>query len=459
MDIKLYNNFLNLFKFALFFAFFAIITTISVPLGLIALLFAISFFCYKSSGKKFEVILFSASVIIGTSFVFTLDVMPFSDFEAVLNASRMLLDGDTSFQTFDYFVSYPYQTFMVIYEAILLSIWDDIKIIQLVNVLFLAGTNVLCYKIACIYFDEKASRAVSIFHLIYIFHMSFVVVLANQIQPSFFIYLAIYMLASERFDKLSSIKKYALVGFLLAVSNLFRQDGIVIIVAVLAFVFFEFIKDANKKNFVVLVKKIAPLLVLYFGTFELCSMTVKLLEINANGLENNATLLRFIIGFNQETNGGWNSYDAIYVQTVMESQGLSQTEAELAILAERIFISPLSLMSLFYNKITFLWTGDTAFWTFSTLADLEPKAYELLKNVNSSVNIISIFGAILGSAYLIFRKNVQPKSLILPFYIFATFCAYIPMEVQPRYLYTVQFSLFILTVGAVEFVFNKVKKK
>ena len=70
---------------------------------------------------------------------------------------RNLPQGDFSFQNDRYFQRWGYQTGLVIWEGVLLKLWNNPLLLRLVNCVVSAGTNVLIYLIARDYFEDLGS--------------------------------------------------------------------------------------------------------------------------------------------------------------------------------------------------------------------------------------------------------------------------------------------------------------
>ena len=130
-----------------------------------------------------------------------------------------------------YFYNWAYQTGFVAYEALVVKVFGPgLLPLQLLNALWMAGTGCLVYAIARRFLSEPAAMTASLLYALYPAPYFLAAALTNQHIAAFFYYLGIWLLVRQK--KLAR-RWAALAGFCLAVGNLMRPLGAVVIVALL----------------------------------------------------------------------------------------------------------------------------------------------------------------------------------------------------------------------------------
>ncbi len=403
--------------------------------------------CYKFNIPYFPVALFLIAFIIRLSITLTIDTPIESDFLLQYNASQQFASGDMSFNSSSYFQTWGYQTGMVIYQGILLKIWNSIYFLKIMNCLWSAGTVVLVYFMAKEFFDVKAAQCTSLLYTIFVFHATFVTVLNNSIPSAFFLYLSLYLFISKRMQKLRFVWRYVLSALCLAISNFFRPDAVLVLVAVFAYFLFAFFKKFSKQNFIHYGKRFLLFFVCYFVVTTVFSQAVSLSGVNPAGMANNDPLWKFVLGTNSETSGCYSYEDPLLIEQIMDEQGISRDEAELSIIKSRLSVPVSELIELASKKVHIFWWENPLYWSIGHLSQVYPNTYSLVLDFNSATILVCTVLAFLGCIVLYRRHRNNLKAYLLPFLIFATFCVYLIVEVQPRYAYTTQIALFILAAG------------
>lgn len=458
-NINLENFFTNLTLIASGFMFlFIFISKFDIALPLILLFFLILFFeKTKFEFKKFSILLFALSMIMSVSYCLIIQTPVTSDFKLILDASQSLLEGDLSFTETIYFKTWAYQMFWVIFQAGILSIWNNIFALKLVSCIFLSFCNVFIYNISLEYFSEKSSKAVSLIHLLFLAHLTHITILSNTIFSIFFMYLAIYILICNKLNNLHIIARYSIIGILVSIGNMLRPDGIIIVLSFLAFSLVEFCE--NKQDFKNILTKVATFLLSYLLIFQLTSGIISITGIHEDGLANNNPLWKFVLGFNHTTGGTYSSSDLTLINDLQVEFDISQDEAELMIIKDRVFVSPLKLLMLFRAKIHNFWSANTLYWSLGYLPESFSGIYKVLNSFNTSLFNIILFLSPLGVLNLTLNKSMKSsKKCFFLFILLATFIVYLFIETQSRYSYFVQFILFFLATGGIDFILNCIYK-
>lgn len=439
------------------------VRNIVLSIGILIFLLLSLWFTNKFKIKKFEIFLFIISVITQFIAVLILDVPPYSDFEMMYDSAQLLKVGDLSYRDTTYYISWAYQSGFTLYQAILLKIIDSIYFLQFVNCLFASGINVIVYLISKKLFKVKIAQAVSIFHLIYVFHFTHVALLTNSISASFFALLAIYFVIEGKYFKNANIR-YITIGLMLAISDFFRPESIVFLVAIITYLIFSVTKNYSKKNLKDFAKRIVCLVGTLLLTGTMLSQMIIALDVNESGLVNNKPYWKFVVGLNTESRGKFHSPDWTMIEDRMREENLTFNESSKEIALERLNKPISEHIELQYYKVAEIWDEGGLVWVFRHIEDHD-KILLGLEEINELIYMITLTLATIGVIYIIKDKKFSPRYLILLFLIFAKFCAYIPIEVQSRYSYAIRFVFFILACGGIEFIdknlnglFRKVKK-
>ena len=455
--------FLAVFIMALLFILFCnYIDVDGVTIATAILLTLVGFVFYRFHVKRFSLYLFLSTFVITMILALVLDTPITSDFRVQYEAAQSFAKGDFSFGEDEYFQTYPFQTGLVIVEGFLLKIWNDPLIIRIMNCFLTAGINVMIYGIAKEFFTRKSAQIVSVFHLLFIFPTVYVTVLNNQIFSTFFLYLGLYLLIAKRFETITPITKYLLVGVCWAVGNAVRPEGILFLVSLVVYLLFGLFRQFSAKNFIRFLKRGIPLVGTYFLISILISQTIIWTGVSSAGLENRATLWKFVIGTNYNTSGGVNNHDPKLIEERMEQYGYTRSEAELSIIKERVLVSPVRLIELAKKKTeVFWWDSDRNgaelldYPLSNHLKEKCPFAIEWAVQITRNMLVCIFLLAFLGTFKLLFskgKKDNRLKAYLIPFLIFTTFVVYLAIEVQPRYSYIIHPAVFILATGGIQMI-------
>ncbi len=412
----------------------------------------ISIFISTRKIKHFGLILFAVSLIIRLIFIMVANFEQVYDFKTLLEASKMFAKGDYSFNTWYHFHTWGYQTAFVIYQGVLLKLFNSIFILKLLNVIYSSLIVVIVYKLGLkISKNEKSSRIVSLLYMIFPFYLFLNSVLLNSHLATLLSYIGIFFLLKEE----PKYKDYLFGGILIALGNLIRPEGIIIVLTVIIYKLITLKKENIKKI-------IISLLIFLSSYFILCngaSFLVKVSNINPSGLQNKDPLWKFLLGFNYESCGYYVEDDARFQVS---------KEIEMNEIKRRALEDPIRTGKLMVCKVD-------RFWLSSGLEDemgsFNDKSFNILginikfsriKDMaiilNKGINIIILTLMLLG--LFINRKNIKNEVLFLLIMILITFGIYLFIEIQPRYLYFVHVSVFALATLGINYIQElKLKKK
>lgn len=407
------------------------------------------FISLKNNIKKFPVILFITSFVIRLVMIFIFNFAPVSDFETLLNASKDFANGDFSFQNEPYFTTWGYQTGFVIYQGIILKIFNSVFVLKVLNAIFSSVLCLLVYLFGKKICSEKSARMASLLYMIFPFSLYMNTVLANHHIAAFLTYIGIFFLLKDN----KKIRDYIIAAVLISVGNIMRPEGIIVVFSLLLFEIFRLKKDLILKT----IRNLLIFLVIYFTVGYASSLIVQKTGVNDVGLSNNNPQWKFVLGFNHESCGYYSAEDEKY---------LNDKEKEIEVIKERINVSPLKMAKLMTCKVNHFWlqsdiSSKNEMYSNKTynifgmqirFTDIE----KIVISFNTTLYIITFLMCIIG---VIFnrKKIVKDKAYFFVIMMIVTFFVYLLIEIQPRYAYFIHVSIFILSTYGYEIVLNKVK--
>ena len=403
----------------------------------------------KNNLKNFPIILFVTSLIIRLMMVLIFNFAPVSDFETLLNASKDFANGDFSFQNDQYFTVWGYQTGFVIYQGILLKIFNSVFVLKLFNAIFSSVLCVLVYIFGKKISSEKSARMASLLYMIFPFSLYMNTILANHHISAFLAYMGIFFLLKDN----KKIKHYIVAAILISLGNIMRPEGIIVIFSLLVFEIFRFKKNMLSKT----IRNLLIFFVIYFVIGSTSSFLVQKTGINDEGLSNNNPQWKFVLGFNHESCGYYSASDEKY---------LNNREKEIEVIKERINVSPLKMGKLMTCKVNHFWlqsdiSSKNEMYSNKTynILGLQIKFTDIEKIVisfNSTLYIITFLMCIIGVIYNR-KKIIDDNAYFFVIMMIVTFFVYLLIEIQPRYAYFIHISIFILSTYGYEIVLNKIK--
>ena len=412
----------------------------------------ISIFISTRKIKHFGIILFVVSFIIRLIFIIVANFPQVYDFKTLLEASEMFAKGDYSFNSWFHFATWGYQTAFVIYQGVLLKLFHSIFILKLLNVIYSSILVLIVYKLGLkISKNEVSSRIISLLYMIFPFYLFLNSVLLNSHLATLLSYLGIFFIIKEN----TKYKDYLIGSILIALGNIIRPEGIIIVLTLIIFKIITLKKENIKKI-------IISLLIFLSSYFIICngsSFLVKASNINPSGLQNKDPLWKFLLGFNYDTCGYYTDDDAVYQinkETEIKEikrralENIPRTGKLMVCKVDRFWLSSgLENEMGSFNDKTFNIMGINI--KFSMIKNLAI-------NLNKGINIVVLALMLLG--LIVNRKSIKNETLFLLIMILITFGVYLFIEIQPRYLYFIHISVFALASLGINYIQElRIKKK
>lgn len=389
--------------------------------------------------RHFTLWLLIGGFLLRVAVILVLNPPIISDFGLLFEASQSLSAGDTSFQQMRYFSLWAYQSVFVAWQAMFLAVWNNPLMIKIVNALLSAGTVCLLYRLARGHVRESAAQGAMLMLTAFPFALTLPTVLTNQVSSAFFLTIGAWLLASSDCTRLG-FWRFPLAGLALQAGNLLRSEGIILVVAALAYAFFTVLHRPET------VKRIlcgmAALLVVYGAVGVGADAVVRASGLNANGTANGYPGWKFVTGLNFSTSGGYSTDDWNQLSATFDESGpTEETEAvQHELISERLSAGPRALLLHAVHKCKLLWCNDALNWAFGHLQlnDCLTLVYDSIQKMDR----LLFYVALLLAAFGLCRPCRTPAAYLPLFVVFAAFCAFLLIEVQPRYAYLPQLFLF-----------------
>ena len=439
-----FNGFLKkiIFWFALIFISILIFVS-SFENGILLSLLSIVIiylFVDKVKIKNYVLFLVLFSFITKLVAVIVLKIPLRGDYYLMYHASKSVLKGDLSFTTDPYFGVFGYQLFNVFYQALILKIFKYSFVLKILNCVYSTVITVLIYKIEKKISNEKAARISSLIYSIALYPIYLNTIFGNQQLSLMLILLGVYLIL----EKESNIKFLLLGGFLIALGHLERAEGIIYIMTLIIYFFVT-----SKKN-LPFIKKIVPIVLVYFLVTISASTLIIKTNINKIGFKNANPYWKVLCGLSYEHSGKFNYDD--------ETNYIHDKNLEIKEIKNRLTDFK-TLPGLFYRKIKVQYLYDDIDQTFQVNNTKQFKGLILtvILNYIRVINIITILLVLVGQI-----KNRKGKRknwelfIIINFLLY--FAAYLLIEVNARYYYNIQVDMIILSSIGIGYLIGIIEK-
>jgi len=408
--------------------------------------------------RGFASVLFLVRFALSLFFILWLSSQPVQDFATMYTAAGQLAEGSRAYLDNIYFFNWAYQSAFVAYEALVITLFGNSLLpLQLLNAVWLAGTNVLVYLIAKRFLPEKAAMTAGVLYAIYPAPLFLAGVLTNQHLSVFLLYSALYLLLGKELTPRRTLGA----GTIMALGNAMRPIGVIIMLAAVLWLLIRALYRAALRSALHGLYVAAS----YFAVGAALSGLIVVTGINPEGLSNNQPMWKFVVGLNQDSSGCWNRTDyETYLSLPTQEAHEAMTEA----VKERLSVGPAALADLARRKSAVMWAGnEDLYWGFGHL-DQDAAALTfpvtlswnsiqlLLGSLDKGVYLLA-FGLALMGLLLRLRKSEQcGQSLPLVLLLCGYYAVHLIVEVQSRYRYFLMPCVFLLAGIAIsEFLSKK----
>ena len=432
---------------------------IETPIIAIVFIGIIAFIAYKLDLPKFGLWLFLISFLIRIVVIVLFDTPIDSDYIVMYNTAKEIISGNLNVASTigeGYMLRWGYQMGYTLFMVLLMLISNGPFLIKLVNCLFTALIVVFIYFIAKEITNKKVARVVSVLYMFFPFPLFFNTLLSNQHISSFLFLLAIFIFMSKKTENMNYKLKYFLIGLCLAIGNIIRPEAIIFITSI----FLYLILMTKRIDIKLFLKKSLILFLTYLCVTISASTIATVSGISPSGFGNKEPLWKFTVGFNPETNGDYN--------IDLAGQFIGETRKnQFKILYDYTIGSIEKLPALFLYKEQHFWLDSDLNTSLSYLTDKNISIFgfdvefnEIRKILNSinQVYIYLFFGLTVFAIFL--NRKRMPNSQFLFVIILLVYSGvYFLIECTPRYAYTAQIFLALMSSYSIEYFLNTKSKR
>lgn len=389
-------------------------------------------------------IVFLGGLCLRLAWIFTVPTVPQSDYKSMLDAAAEFARGKTDvFALGSYFHRFPHLTFYVVTVGILFRLFGEtVWIIKGMNAAFSASCILIAYLIGKELGYKRLGLLFSLLIAIFPPLICYTSVAATELFAMPFLMLSLlFTIKAYRADKLSQkLLHCALSGLLLSLGSLYRMVGPLYLAAYSLSILIIFTKGMKWKS-------LLALFLAYFALFFAVDGVLFASGTTPYHLNDSGTpfSMFFLIGFNPESGGMFNEEDhQIYFECNGDREAMKQEIK--ARLIPRITEHPLRLIPLFFKKTFVLWgDGDFAanYWAYDQGVPASSGAKPhlmLIYHLNRIFYIVLLLFCL--AALFWYHKN--PLVLLLSLMVLGFEGAYMLLEVQPRYTFSIAYMFVFL---------------
>lgn len=419
----------------------------------------IGYFLYRIKDKKYFLIgLFIVALIIRIVWVLNINSEPVSDFTQMYKGAQNMLNGQIdTIKNSEYFNVWVYQLGFTFFQFNIIKLFgDSIIVLKITSAIISACIPLVIYLICKSLRNSKTARIPALIYCFYITSIAMTSVLTNQHLSTLLTYIGIYILISREKKILSLIFS----GIIISVGNIIRPEGIIVIIAIVLFLFFKDFENIKMPN-VFMIKNIGrPLIIVlvYLLTGIMVSMVFKQLGYTDYSLSNREPYWKFVVGLNSKHGGLWNSEDGALVRKY--PLGKDRDDYEKKLILDRIK-DKRGILNLFKQKFSYMWTKND--WGSISFSLNYEGASEKL--VNSLLKIEKIqFVGIIVLAFLSVLLSIIRKTKFSYYHFFMIILigyvlVHLIVEVQTRYRYFIVPTMLILSIDIFSYIDMRLKKK
>lgn len=429
---------------------------------LVAALLAVSLAERRTKLALAVILALAAALRIG--YIFIVPTQPVSDFSLLYGAAQSAAAGDMSWAdvTEGYFSWWQYQIPFVLYEAAILRIVPSVAALKMMNVVWSVGSVYLIWRIVSRFMPGRCALAAAFMMAVYPAQIMYASVLTNQHISLFFVLLAVAVLTET-----VSPWGCALAGAMLAVGDLMRPEGTIVLAAVFCCALCAVIGQPRRKRALPLLITLAAFALAYFAVKWAAGAVLGALGLAPHGIGNSVPEWKLVVGLDRE-NGGTVSDKYIYILNLADpaarraagqdiiSQHLAQHGGWAA-----FFLAKLRYFWASAEDLTFTLGGVNVWESAVGGMSVEDMAYAL-SGAELAARITAYVLAAVGCVKLAVNamhgggRNTSAAPLLIAAILCGTVLAYLLIEIQPRYRF---FAMpFVFMLASVPFAWVKKKQ-
>ena len=405
--------------------------------------------------KLFWLSLIILGIIIRIAYAFTVNADIISDQEHCLNAAQQVARGNYTWATSDpYFERWAYQIPFVLYEGFVLRIFGTVRALYVLNGVFSVITCFLIYAIVKkIHNKNVALITMAVFSCFPLFVFS-ISRLYNQIIAGVFMLLAIYFFVSvckrpyynePRNDFFRVLLLCALTGLFLGISNLFRTEAIIGLLAVECWFIYSFIVNIKKEKLSVLIFRLILCMLITYVVYKIVNvgvgLTIVYSGISPNGIKNGCIYWFIVCGLTPESFG---AYSTKYAYITDYKDSTQQFEVFKSIIKEIFSNQNICDICTFFAKKEYYMWGEISYYSASYAPHI---VYTLLNNFSHCIYILIIALSVVG----LNKKRYNTVVVFLSILFLGFFFAFVIKEISSTYRYSTILIFILLSSGGINY--------
>ncbi|WP_052330131.1 glycosyltransferase family 39 protein [Thermicanus aegyptius] len=382
---------------------------------------------WRLGNRHFLLLLFLVAFLLRFAWILAVPTEPFSDFKLMYESAVKASQGDYSFSRSPYYSQWVYQLGFTMYQALIVKIFGaGLLPLKILNALYQTGIALLLYGIGRHLFGEFAGRVAGWVYALYPSSIMMSSVLTNQHIADFLFYAGFALLMIKGLES-----RYAWIGIglLLALGDIMRPYGPVVLLAVGFYFLLHYVLQA-KGNRWIYTGRLAGLLLLFYLLHIGISSWLIALGVTSYPLGNRDPYWKFVEGFNVKSIGQYYPPDD---QKLRDLPLEEKIKVEKEMIKERLSDSK-AILQLLRKKMEFLWgSPDQAAWW--SLRDL---SLPWVERWETRLERFFFFAALLfGLASLIrlWRGEGDQKEAFFLLLILGYAAVHLLIEIQVRYRY------------------------
>ncbi|GGG74626.1 glycosyltransferase family 39 protein [Paenibacillus radicis (ex Gao et al. 2016)] len=383
-----------------------------------------------------------------------IDTPPASDFLFMYTAAQSAAVGDFSFNDTEYFSAWVYQMGFTMYEALVISLFNEpMLILKLINVFVSSATVWIVYKAGSSVFNERSGRIAGFAYALYMPNIMMCSVLSNQHFSTLFFMMGCMVAVAKRWQ--TSRSQWLVIGLCFGLGQLFRPIGGIFIAGLAVYLLIcHLLPQLTRRRLFVSVTKLAGVIAVFYAIQLLVSSLFMQAGYTEYPLTNREPYWKFMVGLNAATDGKWSLEDGKYV--LQYKLGEERDAAELAVVKERLQ-DKAAVAALFARKLVFFWGAkdDAAMWSLGemNLPVLQANAERIER---ASYAAMSLFG-VLALIALLKRRTVSGSTLFLVL-LLGYAAIHLAIEIQARYRLDLMPAFIILQSYGVYWLLQRLRK-
>ena len=384
----------------------------------------------KLSNKQYIIFLIVLTLVTRIIWVFLIKSPITSDFKIMYETAIKLISGDYTSIDKSYFNLWVYQFGFSGYEALVMSIFHTTSplIIKLLNIFYCLGTTLLVYKIGSKIFNETSGRVSGFFYSIYISSLVMTSALTNEHIATFLFLLGIYVFLCSN---LSFPVRAIILGVLVALGNINRPLGSLVLLAIIIYLILKLVKEFNFVNIKRTCASLILIIISYIVIMNLASYIFIAKGITPYKLTNRDPFWKFVTGLNYDTKGQYSEKDDSYLYGIKDPE--ERKKLEIPLIKERVSNVP-KLASLIKDKVLIMWSGpdDSTYWTCQYL---NKRILNIGIIGTERIEFIAMAFYSIIAALFLFKEKKYNKNLLILLLIAGYASVHFFIEIQTRYKY------------------------